>query len=63
MAQRISGENLVSVGEGISFVLSVEAVQAVERRDLLRHLEECRHFKPEEAADVIVAASAAARSC
>lgn len=31
----------------------VEAVQAVERRDLLRHLKERRHPEPEEAADVI----------
>lgn len=53
MAQRISGENLVPVGEGISFVSRVEAVQVVERRDLLRHLKERRHPEPEEAADVI----------
>ena len=53
MAQRISGENLVPVGEGISFVSRVEAVQVVERRDLRSFLKEGRHAAPEEAADVI----------
>lgn len=53
MAQRISGENLVPVGEGISFVSRVEAVQVVERRDLRSFLKEGRHAAPEEAADII----------
>jgi hypothetical protein len=53
MASAISQDNLVPIGEGISFVSRVQKVQVIETRDVLAFLEASKHPKPKDAAEVI----------
>jgi len=53
MAEAIKEDNLVPVGEGISFVSRVESVQVVESRDLQAYLHEHGHKNAKEAAALI----------
>lgn len=53
MANKISEQNLVPVGEGISFVSRVEAVQVVDTCDVLNFLKDHDHGSAKEAARII----------
>ena len=53
MAEKISADNLVPVGEGISFVSRVEKVQVIETREVQAYLKSDGHPKPKEAAEII----------
>ena len=53
MANAISQDNLVPIGEGISFVSRVQKVQVIETRDVLAYLKANKHPKPKDAAEVI----------
>lgn len=50
MADAISENNLVPVGEGISFVSRIEGVQVLETRDVLQYLKGHGHPRAKEAA-------------
>lgn len=53
MANAISQDNLVPIGEGISFVSRVQKVQVIETRDVLAFLKANKHPKAEDAAEII----------
>lgn len=53
MAERIAEDNLVPVGEGISFVSRVKKVQVIATRDVLAYLKADNHPNPKEAAENI----------
>ena len=53
MADAISEDNLVPIGEGISFVSRVRKVQVIETRDALAYLKADGHPNPAEAAAII----------
>lgn len=53
MAHAISEDNLVPVGEGISFISRIRKVQVVETREVLAYLKADKHPSPIEAADII----------
>lgn len=53
MSDKISEENLVPVGEGISFVSRVKFVQVVDTRDVLEFLKDHHHSNAAEAAEII----------
>ena len=53
MADRISEENLVPIGEGISFVSRLKLVQVIDTRDVLRFLRDHRHENAAAAAESI----------
>jgi hypothetical protein len=52
-ASKVSGVNLVPVGEGISFISRIESVHVVDKRDILPFLKERKHPTAKEAADTI----------
>jgi hypothetical protein len=53
MADAISQDNLVPIGEGISFVSRVENVQVIETRDVLAYLKAKKHPNPQHATEII----------
>lgn len=53
MAAQISSDNLVPVGEGISFVSKVKGVQLVKRGDVVAFLKGLGHKNAAETADLI----------
>ena len=53
MADEISEDNLVPLGEGISFVSRVELVQVIDKCDVLDFLKDLGHPSAKEAANLI----------
>jgi hypothetical protein len=53
MADAISQDNLVPVGEGISFVSRIGKVQVIDTQDVLAYFKASKHPKPKEAAELI----------
>ncbi len=53
MADAISEDNLVPVGEGITFVSRVKKVQVVGRSDMLNFLKAEKHTNPKSATELI----------
>ena len=53
MADAISQDNLVPIGEGISFVSRIGKVQVIDTRDVLDYLKASKHPTPKEAAELI----------
>ncbi len=53
VADQISEENLVPVGEGISFVSKVISVQVIHRSDVVDYLKAQQHPKVQEAAKLV----------
>ena len=53
MADAISHDNLVPIGEGVSFVSRVQKVQVIETRDVLAYLKANNHPNPKAATEVI----------
>ena len=53
MADAISQDNLVPIGEGVSFVSRIGKVQVIETRDVLDYLKASKHPTPKEAAELI----------
>jgi hypothetical protein len=53
MADEISEDNLVPLGEGISFVSRVQLVQVIDTCDVLDFLKDHRHPSAAEAAQII----------
>lgn len=52
-ADELSQDNLVPVGEGISFVSRIKSVQVIATRDVREYLKEHRHERAKEAAEII----------
>lgn len=53
MADAISEDNLVPIGEGLSFVSRVQKVLVLETKDVLAFLKANKHPSPKEAAEII----------
>ena len=53
MADAISQDNLVPIGEGVSFVSRIGMVQVIEKLDVLDYLKASKHPTPKEAAELI----------
>ena len=53
MAEKISEDNLVPVGEGISFVSRIKKVMVIRKSDVLGFLKAEKHPSPKEANEII----------